>query len=220
MHTRTNHVDARRQRDARREDGRGVDVASMTSTLPDDDDDEHDDVDENADKDSMRITNLEHGTVFSSYVYSPSFRKFAYLGTCFMLLASGVALTLVNFGTVRSAEDWIEPHSSVGRNGGVGGGGGGAGSSTELTWGIDWTVGERCFLFSRRARMEPFSSLVPRTTCIIPIHTPRPPTFFSLSSNGRGGIYPFASFFLILIFLSPHSSSSSSPNKATMPPSP
>ncbi len=45
-------------------------------------------------------------------VFSPPFRRFVYLGLCFVLIAAGVILAMENFMSVRNEEDWIKPRSS------------------------------------------------------------------------------------------------------------
>ena len=90
-------------------------------------------------------------------VFSPPFRRFVYLGLCFVLIAAGVVLTMENFMSVRTEADWIEPRSSSASSSGGGGdevhrapsssssthGAGydvGGGDDTE--GGVDWTFGE------------------------------------------------------------------------------
>ncbi|KAL3785518.1 hypothetical protein ACHAW5_005272 [Stephanodiscus triporus] len=92
-------------------------------------------------------------------VTSPPFRRLVWLGLCFALATVGVLLTLENFISVRTAEDWIEPRmrsfpppsssssyaaaagSSVSSSSPIfydGGGGGGDGSAG----GVDWKFGD------------------------------------------------------------------------------
>jgi hypothetical protein len=90
-------------------------------------------------------------------VFSPPFRRFVYLGLCFVLIAVGVILTMENFMSVRTEEDWIEPRSSASYAFAHGGGDEGhrapSSSSTHgagydvgggdgTDGGVDWTFGE------------------------------------------------------------------------------
>ena len=47
-------------------------------------------------------------------IFSAPFRRTLFLGICFVLLGLGIVLTMENFMTVKTAEDWIEPKSKKG----------------------------------------------------------------------------------------------------------
>jgi hypothetical protein len=47
-----------------------------------------------------------------AFLSPPFLRRLVFLGTCFVLMAAGVLLTVENFASVRTVEDWIEPSRS------------------------------------------------------------------------------------------------------------
>ena len=73
-----------------------------------------------------------------TFVTSPLFRRVVYLGICMILLFFGGILTVQNFMTVKTAEDWIEPQQRLKQHGIAAMGEGG---DDGIHGGIDWTFG-------------------------------------------------------------------------------
>ena len=77
-------------------------------------------------------------TKLVAFVTSPLFRRVVYLGICMILLFLGGILTVQNFMTVKTAEDWIEPQQRLKQHGIAAMGEGG---DDGIHGGIDWTFG-------------------------------------------------------------------------------
>ena len=77
-------------------------------------------------------------TKLVTFVTSPLFRRVIYLGMCMILLFLGGILTVQNFMTVKTAEDWIEPQQRLKQHGIAAMGEGG---DDGIHGGIDWTFG-------------------------------------------------------------------------------